>query len=266
MRQFAALISLLAICLTPTSMSFASEAAPTPEFQRSHQVDILLQRLVESTAKRDLDSLESLLDAIQTSPDIKTDATYDAVARRFCEALSTTDFSPALNERRNILIERAAMTALATHPNMPIESRAYFLSLPMVSDAYLSGDGWAKRRESRVAEMLSVWSALAAKQPTAPPKVGTSPTPDTAVLAYLETSDGKKGQSLGLSDEQRREINFKYYSAAVESYLATAYARPPYSLAELRSSLATSGLPKDTQWRVLGKVIYAMHVAGAPVD
>jgi hypothetical protein len=247
----------------------AGDVSATPDYARSHQVDVLLHKILDASDAHDIAALDTLLDSLPGHPALKDSSTFDLVLRRYCETLGSADFGAALNPQKKVLAEKAALTALSAHPDMPVASRAFYLTVPMPSDDMLSGDIWAKRRASRSSEMLDVWAKLASNRPPSEQATVTkSPpsVPDSAVMAYLDTVDGQQEQSRARSFEARKELACRYYLNGVEQFLTASYSRAPYALDELRSSITQSTLPKEVQWRILGKVIYAMRISGESVD
>ncbi len=241
----------------------------TPEFVRTHSVDVLLSRVLSASDAKELDVFDALIGEIQSSPTTASDEPYSLVATRICEALTSTDFGPNQDTRRQTLIEKCALAALASHPQMPPAAKAYFTTRPLLSDALLTGPAWETRRAARVDAFIAV---LRTATPT-PGSIESKPVvnpqggkPIVEVKAYVTTLDKQQHDDREMEAKSRSQMAARYYENATESFLMSAYSRPPFNLTELRTKVKASGMPKDVQWRILGKVIYAMRLAGAPVD
>jgi hypothetical protein len=195
------------------------------------------------------------------------DDAYGLVATSICQTLGSTDFGAAHDLQRRTLIEKCASAALVSRPGLAPDQKAYFTSLPLLSDSLLTGTDWSVRRSARVDALIATLQATTPNPLANDPQPSQSKTGAIAeVKAYVTTIDRQQHDEHEQQDAARAQIAARYCANATEAYLVAAYSRAPYNLPELRAKTKASGLPKEAQWRILGKVIYAMRLAGASVE
>lgn len=236
----------------------------------SPAASLRLSEIQDAAQLSNLDALEYLAAAIQAQPG--DDDGYTACMKALCEALTVRRFGESAEIRRRLLLERCATDALATVPAMSLADQAYFMSRPMLSDETLTGAEWRTRRSARTRAWFALWAKLAATAFSEPPPAfsASSPMPPPTmdpVLSGQFTPELKRDHDERQdADGYHRQIVERYFRNAAEAFLAGAYSRPPFDIAELRTGLAAPYVPNDLRWRILGKVIYNMNQAGASAD